>query len=375
MDLRPQGQDIIRTWLFSSIDRAHLENHCLPWANATLSGWILDPDHKKMSKSKGNVVVPNKPIKQFGADAVRYWAASARLGLDATYDEGQMKIGRRLAIKLLNATKFALAIGREDENHHVGSPAVAHWDPADVTEPLDRAVMAKMALVIRQATNALNSYEHSKALEVIESFFWQFCDDYIELVKNRAYGTADSTGKTPSETAVKSARTTLGLGLDTFARLLAPYLPYATEEVWSWMHAGEGSVHRAAWPKPEPYEQAAFKVSPDVLTYAGEALAALRKIKSEAKVSMKTPILSVTLDAVDDAADSIKSTLGDIAEAGRVVGNITLVRAGAAIKAVKQAAAAAKSAAEDAKNEADAAVAVIVKDSELGEPPAKKPRK
>lgn len=375
MDLRPQGQDIIRTWLFSSIDRAHLENHCLPWANATLSGWILDPDHKKMSKSKGNVVVPNKPIKQFGADAVRYWAASARLGLDATYDEGQMKIGRRLAIKLLNATKFALAIGREDENHHVGSPAVAHWDPADVTEPLDRAVMAKMALVIRQATNALNSYEHSKALEVIESFFWQFCDDYIELVKNRAYGTADSTGKTPSETAVKSARTTLGLGLDTFARLLAPYLPYATEEVWSWMHAGEGSVHRAAWPKPEPYEQAAFKVSPDVLTYAGEALAALRKIKSEAKVSMKTPILSVTLDAVDDAADSIKSTLGDIAEAGRVVGNITLVRAGAAIKAVKQAAAAAKSAAEDAKNEADAAVAVIVKNSELGEPPAKKPRK
>lgn len=375
MDLRPQGQDIIRTWLFSSIDRAHLENHCLPWANATLSGWILDPDHKKMSKSKGNVVVPNKPIKQFGADAVRYWAASARLGLDATYDEGQMKIGRRLAIKLLNATKFALAIGREDENHHVGSPAVAQWNPADVTEPLDRAVMAKMALVIRQATNALNSYEHSKALEVIESFFWQFCDDYIELVKNRAYGTADSTGKTPSEAAVKSARTTLGLGLDTFARLLAPYLPYATEEVWSWMHAGEGSVHRAAWPKPEPYEQAAFKVSPDVLTYAGEALAALRKIKSEAKVSMKTPILSVTLDAVDDAADSIKSTLGDIAEAGRVVGNITLVRAGAAIKAVKQAAAAAKSAAEDAKNEADAAVAVIVKDSELGEPPAKKPRK
>ena len=375
MDLRPQGQDIIRTWLFSSIDRAHLENHCLPWANATLSGWILDPDHKKMSKSKGNVVVPNKPIKQFGADAVRYWAASARLGLDATYDEGQMKIGRRLAIKLLNATKFALAIGREDENHHVGSPAVAHWDPADVTEPLDRAVMAKMALVIRQATNALNSYEHSKALEVIESFFWQFCDDYIELVKNRAYGTADSTGKTPSEAAVKSARTTLGLGLDTFARLLAPYLPYATEEVWSWMHAGEGSVHRAAWPKPEPYEQAAFKVSPDVLTYAGEALAALRKIKSEAKVSMKTPILSVTLDAVDDAADSIKSTLGDIAEAGRVVGNITLVRAGAAIKAVKQTATAAKNAIEDAKNEADAAVSVIVENSELGEPPAKKPRK
>ena len=181
MDLRPQGQDIIRTWLFSTVDRAHLENKCLPWAHATLSGWILDPDHKKMSKSKGNVVVPNKPIEQFGADAVRYWAAAARLGLDATYDEGQMKIGRRLAIKLLNASKFALAIGREDENHHVGETADAVWNPVDVTEPLDRAVMAKLALVIRQATDALNAYEHSKALEVIESFFWQFCDDYIEL--------------------------------------------------------------------------------------------------------------------------------------------------------------------------------------------------
>ena len=153
------------------MDRAHLENKCLPWAHATLSGWILDPDHKKMSKSKGNVVVPNKPIEQFGADAVRYWAAAARLGLDATYDEGQMKIGRRLAIKLLNASKFALAIGREDENHHVGETADAVWNPVDVTEPLDRAVMAKLALVIRQATDALNAYEHSKALEVIESFF------------------------------------------------------------------------------------------------------------------------------------------------------------------------------------------------------------
>ena len=175
-----------------------------------------------MSKSKGNVVVPNKPIEQFGADAVRYWAASARLGLDATYDEGQMKIGRRLAIKLLNATKFALAIGREDENHHVGEGATASWDPKDVTEPLDRAAMAKMAKVVYDATESLNNYEHSKALETIEDFFWQFCDDYIELVKNRAYGTAESTGVEPSPQAVKSARTTLGLGLDAFARLLAP---------------------------------------------------------------------------------------------------------------------------------------------------------
>ena len=374
MDLRPQGQDIIRTWLFSTVDRAHLENKCLPWAHATLSGWILDPDHKKMSKSKGNVVVPNEPIEKFGADAVRYWAAAARLGLDATYDIGQMKIGRRLAIKLLNATKFALAIGREDENHHVGAAAEAAWNPADVTEPLDRAAMAKLALVVRQATEALESYEHSKALEVIESYFWQFCDDYIELVKNRAYGTADSTGHVPSEKAVKSARTALGLGLDAFARLLAPYLPYATEEVWSWMHEGEGSVHHAAWPKAETYDAAAAAVSPELLTHAGEALAALRGIKSKAKVSMKTPILSVQLGVSDEARESIESALGDIAEAGRVVGRISFMGAAAALKAVKETAEAAKEAVKEAKADAEAAIDVIVADSELGEPPAKKPK-
>ena len=168
-----------------------------------------------------------------------------------------MKIGRRLAIKLLNATKFALAIGREDENHHVGAPAVAAWNPADVTEPIDRSAMSKMAAVVREATDDLNNYEHSKALEVIENYFWQFCDDYIELVKNRAYGTADSTGNVPSEAAVKSARTTLGLGLDAFARLLAPYLPYATEEVWSWMHEAKApcTAQHGLWPtctRPPP---------------------------------------------------------------------------------------------------------------------------
>ena len=267
-----------------------------------------------------------------------------------------MKIGRRLAIKLLNATKFALAIGREDENHHVGAPAVAAWNPADVTEPIDRSAMSKMAAVVREATDDLNNYEHSKALEVIENYFWQFCDDYIELVKNRAYGTADSTGNVPSEAAVKSARTTLGLGLDAFARLLAPYLPYATEEVWSWMHEGEGSVHRAAWPAADVYAAAAGDASADLLAHAGEALAALRGIKSKAKVSMKTPILSVTLAVADDVRGSIEAALGDIAEAGRVTGPIAFT---------------APAAAEGEDEAAD----VTVAESELGEPPAKKPKK
>ncbi|MCI1636907.1 MAG: valine--tRNA ligase [Bifidobacterium crudilactis] len=359
MDLRPQGQDIIRTWLFSSVARAHLEDGCLPWAHTALSGWILDPDHKKMSKSKGNVVVPNEPIAKFGADAVRYWAASARLGLDATYDEGQMKIGRRLSIKLLNATKFALAIGREDENHHVASPAKVEWKLSDVTETLDRAVIARLASVIRDATESLDAYEHSKALEVIESFFWDFCDDYIELAKNRAYGTADATGLVPSEQAVCSARTTLGLVLDAFARLFAPYLPFACEEVWGWMHEGSASVHLASWPTPEAYEQACGDVRPDVLVWAGQALAELRKIKSEAKVSMKTPILSAKLAVPPEAIAAVREAQGDIAEAGRVTGELRFVEADATDGAAEQ----------------SDETTISVVDSTLGEPPVKKPKR
>ena len=360
MDLRPQGQDIIRTWLFSSIDRAHLENGCLPWSNATLSGWILDPDHKKMSKSKGNVVVPDEPIKKYGADAVRYWAASARLGLDATYDEGQMKIGRRLAVKLLNATKFALAIGREDENHHVGQAAKATWDPADVTVPLDRAVLAGLARVIDQATQALDDYEHSKALETVESFFWNFCDNYIELAKNRAYGTAEATGRTPDQAQVLSARTTLGLVLDALDRLLAPFLPFASEEVWQWMHQGEGSVHRAPWPQAEAYREAAQGQDPELLTWAGKALASLRRIKSEAKVSMKTPILSVTLSVAPEGMDAVRAALDDVAEAGRATGDMNLVE---------------ESDGSGATGPADEEAGIRVTASQLGEPPAKKPKK
>ena len=360
MDLRPQGQDIIRTWLFSSMDRAHLENGCLPWSDTTLSGWILDPDHKKMSKSKGNVVVPDEPIKKYGADAVRYWASSARLGLDATYDEGQMKIGRRLAVKLLNATKFALAIGREDENHHVGQAAKATWNPADVTVPLDRAVLAGLARVIDQATQALDDYEHSKALETVESFFWNFCDNYIELAKNRAYGTAEATGRTPDQAQVLSARTTLGLVLDALDRLLAPFLPFASEEVWQWMHQGEGSVHRAPWPQAEAYREAAQGQDPELLTWAGKGLAALRRIKSEAKVSMKTPILSVTLSMAPEGMDAVKAALDDVAEAGRVTGDMNLVE---------------ESDGSGATGSTDEEAGIRVTASQLGEPPAKKPKK
>jgi valyl-tRNA synthetase len=309
MDLRPQGQDIIRTWLFSTVVRSHLEFGALPWSDAAISGWILDPDRKKMSKSKGNVVTPMGLLEEHGSDAVRYWAASAKLGTDAAFEVGQMKIGRRLAIKVLNASKFALSFGAADEP--------VSLDPAHVTRPIDRAMLAGLADVVETATAALEAYDHTRALEVTETFFWTFCDDYLELVKDRAYAATDD----PAGAA--SARAALGIALDTLLRLFAPVLPFATEEVWSWWR--EGSVHRAAWPTAEPLRVAAGDADAGVVAAAGAALAALRKVKSEAKVSMRTPITAVTLTVPAAARTSVELALTDLRAAGRVTGTLDLV--------------------------------------------------
>ncbi len=303
MDVRPQGQDIIRTWLFSSMVRAHLEFGAKPWQHATISGWILDPDHKKMSKSKGNVVTPMGLLVKHGSDAVRYWAASARLGVDAAFDEQQMKIGRRLAMKVLNASKFALSMA--------GEGTAVDLDPAAVTEPVDRALLAGLAQVVEDATAAFEAYDHTRALELSETFFWTFCDDYLELVKDRAYSDAP---------VAKSAQVALNIAVDTFLRLLAPFIPFAVEEVWSWYRTG--SVHQAAWPTAEPLREAAAGANPELIRVAGEALTVLRKVKSENKVSQRTTYAFVTLSVADADRELLDKVLTDLVKAAHVRGDL-----------------------------------------------------
>ena len=304
MDLRPQGHDIIRTWLFSTVLRSHDEFDCVPWSNVALSGWILDPDRKKMSKSKGNVVTPLGLLEQHGSDAVRYWAASGRPGTDTAFDEQQMKVGRRLAIKLLNASRFALGFGAVPE----GTP---------VTEALDRAMLAALADLVDDTTRAFDDFDYARALERTEQFFWRFCDDYLELVKSRAYGDGDAEQQS---TATDSARAALGSALSTLHRLLAPFLPFTCEEVWSWWM--EGSVHTSSWPTAAELRSAlgdpAGTGAPETLAVAGAVLSELRGAKSTAKVGMRAVI--ELAEVVDDPARLalLRTVLDDLAEAGRV---------------------------------------------------------
>jgi valyl-tRNA synthetase len=295
MDLRPQAHDIIRTWLFATIVRSHLEHGVLPWRHAAISGFVTDPKREKISKSKGNSTAgPMEILETYGSDAVRWRAASTRPGTDTPFDETQMKVGRRLTIKLLNASKFAIDLG-------------ATPDLGGVSEPLDRSLIAGLAAVVHTATQCLEDYDYTRALEATETFFWTFCDDYVELVKERAYGGHGDDG-------AASAKATLGTALDVLLRLFAPFLPFVTEEVWSWWR--EGSVHRAAWPADYDVEVEGGDV--ELLGIVGKALSQVRGAKSTAQVSMRADVPSAVITGPGADLDRLSHAAADLAAAGRI---------------------------------------------------------
>jgi valyl-tRNA synthetase len=305
MDVRPQAHDIIRTWLFTTILRSQLDYGELPWRNAAISGWVLDPDRKKMSKSKGNALTPMHLLEEYGADAVRYWAASGRPGTDTAFDAQQMKVGRRLAVKLLNASKFALA--------DLPSPG------EELTHPLDRAMIARLAAVVEEATDSFEDYDYARALARVEEFFWWYCDYYLELVKGRRYD--------PDPEASASVSLALRSSLSVFQRLFAPFLPFVTEEVWSWWQ--EGSVHRAVWPEAGKLlaMAATGRVGLDsnererenvALGITADVLREVRKAKSQAQVKMRAPVRRVVVRDTAERLAALELGEGDLRHAGSI---------------------------------------------------------
>jgi valyl-tRNA synthetase len=302
MDIRPQGHDIIRTWAFYTIVKAYLHGGDIPWKNVVLSGWILDPDRKKMSKSQGNVVTPEPLVEQYGADSVRYWAARARLGVDTAYDEQVFKVGKKLCTKLFNASKFA--IGR-----FAGIDS-AMLTPDRITVETDRMVIAELRPLIERATRAFDAFDYAQALSLIEDFFWAtFCDNYLELAKSRTYDEELTEGRL-------SACATLRLIHRAIVRLFAPFVPYIAEEVWHWAYAQDpgmhDSVHRSPWPTLEEFSAIPAPVQPRAYAVTITVLEAVRRAKADASQSMAAPVPSVILTGARENLDAIASVLDDI---------------------------------------------------------------
>ena len=304
-DVRPQAHDIIRTWAFYTVAKAALHEDCVPWHNTMISGWILDPDRKKMSKSKGNVMTPLPLLDQYTADAGRYWAASARLGADTAFDEKVWKIGKRLLTKIFNAGKFVLA--QEAERH-------------PVREELDRAFIAKLAALVDDCTRDFENYDYARSLQQTESFFWShFTDTYLELVKVRARRFAD--GEADTAEASGSAVASLRLGLSVLLRLLAPVLPYITEEVWSWAFAeetGHASIHAAPWPSAADFEGIAAPNGERSFELALAAHAAINKAKADGEVSMGREVVRLSLAGNAEDLEGVAAVLGDVLAGTRV---------------------------------------------------------
>ena len=313
-DLRPQAHEIIRTWAFYTLVKAHLHQDTIPWKNLMISGWCLAADKTKMSKSKGNVVTPVALIEEKGTDAVRYWASTSRLGADTAFSEDLLKIGKKLVTKLWNASNFATL----NLSKLQGQPSTAAEDHKKgiITEPLDLWILSRLHQCTKKATLEFNRFEYCDARVAIEDFFWNdLCDNYLELVKARSYG--------ESQGSQQSALYTIYHCLEGLLRLFAPFVPHIAEELYSHLfddrYASSGSIHaRGMWPKAEdfPYD-AEMELSGMA---AVDVLNIIRKAKSEANVSIKFPVTKVEISAKGSAPapawKHLEPVLSDLKAAG-----------------------------------------------------------
>jgi valyl-tRNA synthetase len=297
MDLRPQAHDIVTFWLFNTLVKSQLSTKKNPWKNVMISGWALDPHGKKMSKSKGNVIAPQLMIEKYSADALRFWAAGSKLGDDLPFMEKDLVTGKKMATKMWNSSKFAIM---HLENFEHGNYEL---------EVMDKWILTKLQKLIKNCTTSMDAYEYSKAKQEIELFFWNvYCNNYLEVVKDRLYN--------PDKYDVgakESAQYTLYEATLNVLKLVAPIMPYITEEIYHLYFAAKEkkkSIHASSWPAfdqnliDEDAERAG--------DYLVQILGAVRKFKSEKAMSLKQELSSLVIECSPEIRELLEKVYDDL---------------------------------------------------------------
>ncbi|MBU3896460.1 MAG: valine--tRNA ligase [Nanoarchaeota archaeon] len=292
MSLRPQAHDIITFWLFNTVVKSQLHYKKNPWKDVMISGWVLDPKGEKMSKSKGNTIEPQEIVKKYCADALRFWAASAKLGEDVSFQEKELVTAQKTITKLWNASKLIM---QNLDNYSNKKPKKL--------EVIDQWLLAKLSDAINTCTDALDNYDYFSAKASIDQFFWKdFCDNYLEIIKHRLYN--------PDETT-DSAKYTLYESLLAILKLFAPIMPYITEELYqSFFKKYEKiiSIHVSNWPTIYEIDDG----SKEIGEKAKAIIVAIRQWKNVNKLALNTELASVTIDSeynFDDVINDIKGTM------------------------------------------------------------------
>ncbi|QEK39375.1 valine--tRNA ligase [Candidatus Sneabacter namystus] len=288
-DLRPQGSEIIRTWAFGTLLKSYLHAKTPPWNTVLISGWCLSPDMQKMSKSKGNVVCPEAVMEKYGADVIRYWSSSTKPGSDICYSDEVMQDGKKLITKIWNAAKFCYTHISDLSLHSSFQESI---DSRKIFCSFDLWILKIMNDLIKSSEEDFSKHRyHVVRQTVAQSFKINFCSDYIELVKARVY---DDVGR--DKEGQNSAKMTLYLCIVTFLKLFAPFFPYITEELFSYISkTGDSSIHaRHQWPK-----QLNVGFSADARDSIDTALKILGLARKLKKGFARTPVILYVVSTSD----------------------------------------------------------------------------
>ena len=312
-DLRPQAHEILRTWAFYTMLKAYLHENTLPWKDIMVSGWCLAQDKSKMSKSKGNVLIPEILLEAHGSDVIRYWCASSKLGTDTAYSEDVINNGKRLVNKLWNAAKFASTHFDKisDSDKALSLCEVKH----KITRDFDKYLVNQVVDLVDYADQELTNYEYATAIDKTEKFFWAlFCDNYLEITKTRAY---NENGE--DDEGALSTHLTLYHTLKTLLQLFAPIVPHITEELFHILYAKDNSesIHmRGSWPnvREAKFTDIDETKSEDLL----EVLELVRKIKAQDNLSIKSPISYIEIKGIM-LPDNLISDLKNVTSAKEIL--------------------------------------------------------